>query len=222
MDFETIDKEAKTSDEAVELALIELDAKRDDVDVEILQESSRGLLGMGAKNAKVRVTLKESATRTSAKDALSKILELMGIEATVRETADEDGIRLDVESPDSAILIGRKGKNLSGLQYIVNRIHNRGGEHDERVVIDVEGYVSRRQESLREMALKFADKVKSKKTEVKVELLNPQDRRVIHLALQDNPNVRTYSVGTGNYRHVVIAPARNNKKQGRNRNNNRR
>ncbi len=204
--MDSVEKEARTVEEAVQLALDELGLTEEEVEIEVLSEPNKGFLGVvGSRPAKVRVTGESSLLRP--RSVLSKMLSLMNVDATVEENETSDGIKLDVKSSDSAILIGRKGKNLSAIQYLVNRMYNHGRLKRCRIVVDIEAYVERRQQSLEDLAKRTAEKVKRSNKEVKLEVLNPQDRRSVHLALQDDPAVRTYSVGTGTYRNVVIAPS---------------
>jgi spoIIIJ-associated protein len=151
----------------------------------------------------------ESKHRDSEAAALlQEIVTRMGIQAKVDvRRADEGYSVLDVESPDSAILIGRKGRNLSAMQYLINRMTKRGenGE-DDRLVVDVEGYVGRRQTALEEMAAQMAEKAKRSGRRVKVKPLDPHERRIIHVTLQNDPEVRTFSVGDAPIKSVIIAP----------------
>jgi spoIIIJ-associated protein len=266
----TVEVAAKTREEAIDQALKRLKAERHEVNVEILDEGSSGIFGIGARNVKVRVskeeeeepkkprpprgrgrrkpaedrerqgeTRKESPPeaesepraepRTRAKEEraakprakpdmergneaaalLEEIIHRMGLEATVAcGTTETGGIQLTVDSPDSAILIGRKGRNLNAMQYLINRMISRedGGERSERLVVDIEGYHDRRRASLEEMALGMAQRVKETGRRIRVKPLNPQERRVIHVTLQDDPDVRTFSVGDSTVRSVVIAP----------------
>ncbi|MBI5095669.1 MAG: Jag N-terminal domain-containing protein [Candidatus Hydrogenedentes bacterium] len=140
---------------------------------------------------------------------LQEMITLMGLEAQVTSTASTDGgIVLMVQSPDSAILIGRKGRNLSAMQYLINRMALSGenSEAVERLTVDIEGYLDRRRANLEEMAQRMAQKVKETGKEVRLQPLNPQERRVVHLALQDDADVRTFSLGNAAFRSVVIAP----------------
>lgn len=204
--MDSVEKEARTIDEAVQLALDELGLTEEEVEVEILSEPNKGFLGVvGSRPAKIRVTGDSSSLRP--RSVLSKMLGLMNVEATVEEEESPDGIKLDVKSADSAILIGRKGKNLSAIQYLMNRMYNHGRLKRCRIVVDIEAYLERRKRSLEDLAKRTADKVKKDNREVQLEVLNPQDRRSVHLALQNDPAVRTYSIGTGTYRNVVIAPS---------------
>lgn len=133
----------------------------------------------------------------------------MGIEATVSSSTTEDGgICLKVDSPDSAILIGRKGRNLSSMQYLLNRmVHTGEGDETERIVIDIEGYLDRRQEALEDIARRQADRAKETRRRVRLKPMSPQERRVIHMTLEDDPDVKTFSVGEAMVRSVIIAPA---------------
>lgn len=141
--------------------------------------------------------------------ALQEIITRMGIAATTAFVRSDDGsARVNVSSEDSAILIGRKGRNLNAMQYLINRMISRGdtSENTERIVVDVEGYVDRRRETLQEMALAMAAKAKDTQRNMRLKPLSPQERRIIHLALQDDEDIRTYSLGDSLFRSVVISP----------------
>ena len=147
-------------------------------------------------------------TGNEAAALLETVIRYMGMEASVASQQHEDGnIHLNVDSPDSAILIGRKGQNLSALQYLLNRmIHSEDEEAPERIIIDVEGYLDRRKTQLEELARETADKAKETGKSQRVKPMPPQERRILHLALQDDPSVKTYSVGSAQMRSVVVAP----------------
>jgi spoIIIJ-associated protein len=240
----SIEIEGKTPEEAIEKALEVLDAPRERVKVEILDEGSKGLFGMiGSKQAKVRATLLEfaepaaagseaagfsprpSVTATKpprpitreheeralndapAKEILEELLRLMGFTAKIEQKNTEEKTVLSVEAgEDSNILIGRRGKNLNGLQYIVNRICARKNDNVKPVVIDIEGYRERRREVLESLAQRLAAKAKSSRREVETEPLSAADRRLVHMALRDDGEVRTQSRGDGPYKNVVIKP----------------
>ena len=140
---------------------------------------------------------------------LEEIISNMGIEAKAAFTRSEDGsARLNVSSEDSAILIGRKGRNLSAMQYLINRMISRGdtNESSERLVVDVEGYVDRRRETLQDMARSMAERAKESNRNMRLKPLSPQERRIVHLTLQDDEDIRTFSLGESLYRSVVISP----------------
>lgn len=144
-----------------------------------------------------------------AQSFMTELIQKMGITAGVQFNRIEDGgARLNVESEDGAILIGRKGRTLSALQYVVNRIISRGdtAENTERLIVDVGGYVDRRRESLEDMARNLAEKAKGTGRNMRLKPMSPQERRIIHVTLQGDEDVRTFSLGESLYRSVVISP----------------
>ena len=152
-----------------------------------------------------------------AKEALENILALIPMEGT-EVTADyvDSTINLNIEGDKSGLLIGRKGKTLDALQFIVNKIVNKSLEKRTRVLIDSENYRSRRKEFLVEMAKRMGEKAKRIKKPVATNLLNPHDRRIVHLALKDDGELGTKGSGEGILKKVVIIPkSRHSSKSGR-------
>lgn len=140
-------------------------------------------------------------------EILEELLTRMGFTATVKKTIEDGKITLSIEAGEnSSILIGKRGKNLNGLQYIVNRISGRKDENSRPVTVDIEGYRERRKDSLESMARRLAAKTKSSHRPVETEPLSAADRRLIHMALKDDPDVQTKSRGDGPYKNVVIKP----------------
>lgn len=156
------------------------------------------------------------ARREEAAALLGELIAKMSIEATVTSHATEDGgAHINVDSPDSALLIGRKGKNLEALQYLINRMMTSAETSDaERFVVDIEHYLDRRREGLEDMARQLAQKAKETGRDVRVKPLSPQERRIIHLTLQDDPEIRTFSLGAATMRHVVISPKNAQREEG--------
>ncbi len=154
----------------------------------------------------------EPITEEQGQEAAAVLREMiakMGIEAEVTFVHTEDGAaKLDVRSQDSAMLIGRKGRTLGAMQYLVNRMVAQGdtAENTERLMVDVEGYVDRRRESLEDLARHFAGRVKESGRPARLKPLSPQERRIIHMTLRNDPEVRTASLGESLYRTVVISP----------------
>jgi len=217
---------ARTVDEAIELGLKELDADRDEAEVEILSRGKAGFLGIGAEVAQVRVT-RISAGRNSAgmpttgegettaagvaTAAVGRILEAAGVNVTRTLRAANDpesgGPIIDLAGEDSGLLIGRRGQTLQALQFLVNLIVRKQFE-GVRVVLDVENYRQRREFQLRDMATKVAVRVTQTNRSITLEPMPPADRRIIHTSLTDNPDVSTESTGEGEGRKVTIMPKR--------------
>lgn len=154
---------------------------------------------------------------TSISALLEEMIRLMGLEAKVTSSVTEEGDTvLLVESPDSALLIGRKGRNLQALQYLVNRVvaNDSPPEASGRILVDIEGYTDRRKASLEDLAFRLAARVKETGRRIRIKPLSPQERRIIHVVLQDDPDVRTYSVGEAPLRCVVIAPRNERPRRG--------
>ena len=202
----------RSVEEAIELALKELDADRDEAEVEVLSRGKAGFLGIGAELARVRVTKipKGGSAASIATEALSRILQAakVNVSRTLRAAHDPEvgGPIIDLSGEDSGLLIGRRGQTLQSLQFLVNLIvRNKFGE-DVRVVLDVEHYRQRRESSLRDMATKVASRVVQSSRSVTLEPMTPADRRIVHTALTEYPGVTTESTGVGDSRKVTIMP----------------
>ena len=252
----SVEKTGKTIDNAITDALIELGATTEEVDIEILEKGSKGFLGLGAKDARVRVTLKEisntqdnlkSATKEDvlvetkenikqdkeevkvdaradihidsevneaielAKSFLDSVLKEMGIEANFEAKVENDRVYLNISGEKMGMVIGKRGDTLDALQYLTNIVVNKGRSGYVKIMLDTENYRSRREETLRKVAYKFAKKATQTKRPVILEPMNPYDRRIIHSALQDSHHVKTHSEGKEPFRRVVITPLHSNK-----------
>lgn len=260
----SIEETGKDVEEATQKALEQMGLTEDKVDVEILDEGSRGFLGIGQAPARVKVTMKEAPTprpkrkprakpRAKPKPApapepaaeepvspvpeeevpsapagepipvateeviqqaaeigqevLQRILDGVGNDgkAVVKEALDGQVV-LDVVGGDTARLIGRHGQMINSLQYLVAIITNRRLKAKARVIIDAEGYRARREEALRKQALYLAEQVKETGQEAVLEVLQSNERRVVHTTLAGDPDVYTYSEGEDPNRHLVISP----------------
>jgi spoIIIJ-associated protein len=197
----------KTVTEAVEKALVKLGIKHDNARIEILDEPTAGILGLiGNKEARVRVTPLQTADRY-LKEYLTSLLDLMDISGTVWVDEDEEKLEAEIEGTEVGTLIGRRGRTLGDLQYLLNIIvRRRFPGLNKMVVIDVEKYRVRREKTLTQLARSVAKKVSSGGYEQALEPMTPQERRIIHLALQDDPDVTTYSEGQEPFRKVIVAP----------------
>ena len=249
-------------DTAVDLALAELKATRDEVEVTVLEQPSKGFFGIGAKLALVRVerkkpvqeeepvsnkVVKESkpvkenraeqkkpqknqkpARRSEKKeepmkssiekeigdlppvdehialDFLKEVTEQMGLDIEISAKADEENVFVNIRGKDSGTVIGKRGQTLDAIQYLTSLVVNKDNSNYVRVVVDAENYRAKREKTLEKLANRLADKVVKTKRSVRLEPMNPYERKVIHATLQSNPRVTTRSEGQDPYRRVII------------------
>jgi spoIIIJ-associated protein len=211
--METYEFEGKTTEEAIENASRELNLPVEELNVDVIEPGSAGIFGLvGGKRAKIKVTIRHSPetgdgeTVKVAQEALGKILTLIPIEAEITAEQVEERVVLTVVGDRSGLLIGRKGKTLDALQFIVNKIVNKALDKKVDVVIDSEDYRKRREDSLTQIARKMGDKAKKTKKAVTTAPLNPHDRRIIHLTIKEDQDLETRSRGEGVMKRVVIIP----------------
>jgi len=199
-----IQKSAKTVEKAIEEALAELKAAREEVEIEILDEGSKGFLGFGSRDAVVKVSRKFNPEKV-AKDFLREMFIAMGIIVNIETELKEKQLLINLSGDDMGILIGKRGQTLDSLQYLVNLVVNKGNAPYLSITIDTENYRQRRKDTLESLAYNLAKKVKQTGKKVVLEPMNPYERRIIHSSLQNNKYVTTYSEGEEPYRNVVIA-----------------
>lgn len=215
--------EGKTEKEAIDAAIAELGLERDEFDVEIVETQKSGFLNL-QKKVLIRVHLRdESANYAQSMDPendfehgvvdfVEQLTGKMGYPAKTRimyREADKIGIRLDSEN--SAILIGRKGKNLDAIQLLANVVAGKLDPNGMRIVVDSENYRSRREESLIRLAQKVGDQVKRTRGSRLLDPMNPFERRLIHTTLNDIEEIETKSEGEGLYKQVRISYRGNNR-----------
>ena len=254
-------------EEAVKLALIDLKVSRDEVDVTILEEPSKGFFGIGSKLAKVRVEKKkpeipeikeevkevvkeekthhkennnsrknnkerkskrnndnkeksvntgvvglETVNKNNLKEVeehealtfLKEITEKMGLSLSFKVKVGDDIVYLEMDGKDSGTVIGKRGQTLDAIQYLTSLVVNKDSEKYTKVVVDAENYRAKRQKTLEQLANRLASKVMKTKKYVRLEPMNPYERKVIHATLQQHPNITTRSEGEEPYRRVVI------------------
>jgi len=239
--MENVEAEGETIDRAIDNALKVLGVERDRVTVEILAESKKGVLGIGSRKARVRASLRKTlaleekgqqeelepkeegltderleAVGVNGKEVLAEIIRLMGLQAKIeiRPGDSREEIFLNIQGEDGGLLIGRRGQTLEALQYIVTRVvSDRRALDGVQLIVDTEQYRERRRKTLEDMALKLGEKAKRKRTAVSVDSLSARDRRIIHLALEDDPWLTTKSLGRGDYRRLLIIPEGDRKKK---------
>ncbi len=205
---EVLEKTGKTVEEAYQAALAELGLPESRVSYEVIEEPSKGFLGIiGGKLAKVRVTVRELSPLEKAENFLKEIFSSMHLDVKMEREDKEESYIFNLVGENLGILIGKHGQTLDALQYLTNLAANRGLlEEKIRIILDVENYRSRREETLRRLAVRLADKVRRTGEKVMLEPMNRHERKIIHMALQDNYRVVTYSAGDEPYRKVVIEP----------------
>lgn len=208
--MKSIETMAKTLEEAIELALKELDAERKDVEIDVVSKGRAGILGLGSEPARVRVSLLEGASEVVqvATEVLESLLEKMDVDAVVnlKEADREDvgGPVFDVDGDDSGLLIGRRGETLRALQFMVGFLSSRKIGERVNLFLDISGYQERRYETLRNLASRVARRVDESGRSIPLEPMPPNERRVVHLALAEHPKVETSSIGEGDDRRVVV------------------
>lgn len=201
-----IEVTGKSVDEAVKNALNDLNVSRDNVDIEVLDEGSKGLFGLlGSRNARVKITVKSDYTYM-AKSFLGEVLSAMDIKAEIHIEDSEENMKISLRGPNMGILIGHRGETLDSMQYLVSLVVNKNntGNEYKRVILDTENYRLRREETLVRLANRLAVKARTQSKSVVLEPMNPYERRIIHSALQDNPYVTTHSEGEEPFRKIVI------------------
>jgi spoIIIJ-associated protein len=241
----TVEATGSDVEGAIAAGLEKLQVDRDSVDIEILDEGSRGVFGIGARDASVRLTIKprpvpyppdtppappaaeveaieaepeieeaEKSEAEIARGALLELLTMMGLEdirVNARKAEAAPGERdtplvFDVRGPDVSVLIGRRGETLAALQHIARLIVGQEMASRANFIVDVDGYKARREESLRRLAERLAEQAVRTNHRVMLEPMPPHERRIVHMALRNHPQVTTESIGAGDHRKVTIIP----------------
>ena len=222
---------AKTLDDAITEALVQLGVTSDRLDYIVVEKGSEGFLGIGRKQAvikarrkreekpveetveesKVELAKVEPQTIETCEKFIYDVMNAMGMDdVKVTSVVDEEGaLSINMEGSNMGILIGKRGQTLDSLQYLTNRVANKMQDGYVRVKLDTEDYRRRRKETLENLAKNIASKVKRTRKTVSLEPMNPYERRIIHSALQSDPAVSTHSEGEEPYRRVVVTLVRN-------------
>ena len=199
---------AKTVEEAVALAVSELGApSAEKIEYTVLEEPKKGFLGLGAVPAKIEATYTPAGAEL-ALEFIRNLIRGMGLDATVEMTEDGENKLIRVMGESAGVLIGHHGDTLDSLQYLANLAANKkvAGEKREfcRITVDVENYRGKREETLRALARRTAEKVLRYKKSQTLEPMNPYERRIIHSEVQKVEGVSTNSIGSENNRRVVL------------------
>ena len=216
----TIQMTGKTVEDAIEIALRELDVDRGEVEIDVISRGKAGVFGLGSEPAKVKVSkLLLSSSREVdsssdvirvARETIDELISLMDVDVmcNLRQAESEEvgGPLFEIEGDDSGLLIGRKGETLRSLQFMVRFLVSRKTGERANLSVDVEGYDDRRRQSLSNLANRVAQRVVKTGRSIELEPMNPRERRLVHITLSENGDVYTESSGTGEGRRVVILP----------------
>jgi spoIIIJ-associated protein len=202
-----VEKEAKTVEEAVKLAIEELGVKREEVSIEVLNEGSKGIFGIiGVKNASVKVSYEVNYCKI-AKEFIMELLSKMNIEGEVVVKQSGSVLNINISGSKMGLIIGNRGETLDSIQYLTSLVVNKFVEKDEKhlkVFLDAENYRQKRQEALVNLAKKLSSTVRRTGKRIELEPMNAYERRVIHCALENDKSIETYSMGDEPNRKVVI------------------
>lgn len=199
------EKTAKNVNDAKSLALAELGINEEDAVIEVLDEGTKGFLGIGSKGARVLAEVKD-VNAVIAKTFLSQVFGAMGMEVDITAKTGAESVDVEMAGEHMGIVIGKRGDTLDALQYLTSLVVNHESEERVRVILDTENYREKRHSALLALSKRLADKVYKTGRKYTLEPMNPYERRIIHSSLQGSDKVTTFSVGEEPYRKVVIAP----------------
>lgn len=219
MDANYLEISARTVDEAVEEALRQLGATKDEVEITVIKKGRAGILGLGTGEAVVGVQrVKPAAGNTEpvnseeavtvATELIADLLDVMGLQAAVSvipSTSPEDPLAFDIKGEDLGVLIGRRGQTLASFQFMIRLMVAHRLQTWIPLNIDIEGYKRRRVESLRILAGRMAEQVKRTRRSLTMEPMPADERRIVHIALADDPEIATDSTGEGDERKVTLS-----------------
>jgi len=202
-----VETTAKTVEDAVAAALKQLSTTRDEVEVEIIDAPTKGLFGIGAKPAKVKVSINHNSEAVAV-SFLKQVTTAMGLDVDIETSTNNKDMDIVLAGEHMGVLIGKRGQTLDALQYLTRLATNKGEAPFVNITLDSENYREKRKATLETLALSIGRKVKATKKAVTLEPMNTSDRRIIHSALEGDRGLVTHSQGNEPYRNVVIAPKR--------------
>ncbi len=198
----------RTVEEAIEAALRMSGLSREEAEIEVLDEGARGFLGLGGREARVRVVPKARTGPevSQAGEMAATLLRYLGFQATVTARAVGQGVAVEVEGEDLAALIGRHGRGLQAFEAVLSLLVSRAAGRTVAVEVDAAGYRQRRRSALVAMAQRAAQRAVREGRSIHLPPMDSRERRVVHTALASHPEVTTHSEGEGRDRHVVVEP----------------
>ena len=206
--MDMIEVSAKTVNDAITEACQKLGVTSDKLDYEVVEEGSSGFLGIGAKPAVIKASVKKSSVEEVARVFLNDVFQAMNMEVVIdiKYNDEEKSMDIELSGNEMGVLIGKRGQTLDSLQYLVSLVVNKESEEYIHVKVDTENYRQRRKETLENLAKNIAYKVKRTKRSVSLEPMNPYERRIIHTSVQKVNGAISWSEGENANRHVVIGP----------------
>lgn len=195
----------KTVQEAIENGLKEMNLAEDKVEIKVLEEPTKGFLGIAAKKARVEITAKKTDGERAV-EFLNGLLDLMNVNAKSNLTEEDEKVTIDIITDNSSAIIGYRGEVLDALQNLAGAVANTGREEYRRVVVDCENYRTKREDTLVSLAHKLEAKAVRTGRKINLEPMNPYERRILHSALANSEEVKTLSEGKEPNRYVSIIP----------------
>jgi spoIIIJ-associated protein len=234
MTTDHLEFEGKNTEEAIGAACRYFDTTAEKLIIEVLSTGSTGIFGLvGSRKAKIRAALKEEPQKPvvikepevvtevqnakeveemsevqNAKEVLERMLSLLGVEATVTSEQEADSVNLNVEGEATGVLIGKRGNTIDAIQYIVNKVVAKSSNKKIKVRLDMGNYRQRHKQTIVDLALRLGEKAKKTGRPITISPMNPADRRVVHITLQNDRALRTKSKGEGLLKKIVIFPQR--------------
>ena len=199
MTLKSVETTGKTVEEAILVAVAQLGKSREKLDIEILEQPEKSLFGLIQKKDTVKLDLVEIA-----KQYLEDMFALMEVEAKADVSLEDGVMHAELSGNKVGVLIGKRGETLDSIRYLLSLYIGKYTEEKIKVVVDSEGYLAKREQSLQRLAVSIAHKVKKTRRKVILEPMNSYERRIIHSALQDDPYVKTVSEGEEPYRKVIV------------------
>ena len=229
---QSLEIKSKNIDDAISKALGQFSVSREDIEVEVIKEPTKGFLGLiGSKDGIYKITVKQKEEVTKevdineveintdikietkqdlidvdvAKGFISNIMNNLNIDADVDVRQEKNVIKVNITGKDAACLIGRRGETLDSIQFLAGLALNKANKDSHcKILVDIENYRSKREDSLIRYANKVAREVAKTRKTKKLDYMNPYERRIIHSTLQNDKFVKTYSEGVDPYRRLVI------------------
>ncbi len=202
--------EGKNREEAIKKAIEMLEIPEEELQIEYLDDGKAGFFGFrGGRPARIRVYYEEveSSFSRKARSFVQGLLERLGLNPDITYAKEEkETLFIKISCDSSGLVIGKKGKNLEAIQFLVNVVMNKDKEQWKKIILDIEGYRSKREESIKRLALRTASIVRKTHNSRLLDTMNPYERRLVHVTLQDFNDVETKSEGEGLYKKVRIIP----------------